>query len=96
MSSSDLPRLRCDAARRNGSAAVAPPLFSFNSHDEYVDIPFPDYSFWGHELQILNDDQVLEVTVIIFHVEGGQVMVVPSHLHVCAPCLRRAGCAQAG
>ena len=27
----------------------APPLFGYNSHPTYTDIPFPDYSYWGHE-----------------------------------------------
>ena len=30
-------------------AAVSPPVFGYNSHPTYADIPFPDYSYWGHE-----------------------------------------------
>ena len=30
-------------------ADEAPPLFGYNSHPTYTDVPFPDYSYWGHE-----------------------------------------------
>lgn len=50
--SGDFPRVRKDLN------LPAPPLFSFNSNEDYADIPFPDYSYWGHEMRILNDDQV--------------------------------------
>lgn len=26
-----------------------PPVFGYNSHARFVDIPFPDYTYWGHE-----------------------------------------------
>ncbi|GAB4823426.1 hypothetical protein N2152v2_010472 [Parachlorella kessleri] len=34
-----------------------PPLFSYNSHAERADLPFPDYSFWGHEVNMIDDEQ---------------------------------------
>lgn len=27
-----------------------PPVFSYTHDDGYVDVPFPDFSFWGHEM----------------------------------------------
>ena len=27
----------------------APPVFGYNSHPTFTDVPFPDYSYWGHE-----------------------------------------------
>lgn len=34
-----------------------PPVFSYNSHAERADLPFPDYSFWGHEVNMIDDEQ---------------------------------------
>lgn len=42
---------------RNSSVAPAPPAFGYNSAPGFADIPFPDYSFYGHEVHILDDDQ---------------------------------------
>ena len=32
-----------------GGKALPPPVFGYNSHPRFVDVPFPDYSYWGHE-----------------------------------------------
>jgi len=31
------------------SKIVPPPVFGYNSHSTFTDIPFPDYTYWGHE-----------------------------------------------
>ena len=43
---SDFP---CMLRVQPGTGALAPPIFGYNSHANFVDIPFPDYSYWGHE-----------------------------------------------
>lgn len=37
--------------------AKAPPVFTYNSRASHADIPWPDFSYWGHEIGILNDDK---------------------------------------
>ena len=32
------------------SADPRPPLFSYTHDPDFVDIPFPDFSYWGHDL----------------------------------------------
>ena len=56
-------RLQAVAAAAAGASPrmlsrLAPPLFSFNSHAERADLPFPDFSFWGHEVNMIDDEQV--------------------------------------
>ncbi|EIE18997.1 hypothetical protein COCSUDRAFT_54837 [Coccomyxa subellipsoidea C-169] len=36
-----------------------PPVFGYNSHARFVDIPFPDYTYWGHEYHRLVDEDGL-------------------------------------
>ena len=43
---SDFP---CMTRPQQGSKIVPPPVFGYNSHATFVDIPFPDYTYWGHE-----------------------------------------------
>ena len=47
---SDFP---CMLRIQPGTGALAPPIFGYNSHEKFVDIPFPDYSYWGHEYRRL-------------------------------------------
>ena len=47
---SDFP---CMLKDQPGTGALAPPIFGYNSHPKFVDIPFPDYSYWGHEYRRL-------------------------------------------
>ncbi|CAL5226901.1 g9774 [Coccomyxa viridis] len=47
---SDFP---CMLRLQPGTGALAPPIFGYNSHPKFVDIPFPDYSYWGHEYRRL-------------------------------------------
>ena len=47
---SDFP---CMLSIQPGTGALAPPIFGYNSHEKFVDIPFPDYSYWGHEYRRL-------------------------------------------
>ena len=47
---SDFP---CMLKVQPGTGAPAPPVFGYNSHKKFVDIPFPDYSYWGHEYRRL-------------------------------------------
>ena len=47
---SDFP---CMLRVQPGTGALAPPIFGYNSHANFVDIPFPDYSYWGHEYRRL-------------------------------------------
>ena len=46
LQTSDFP---CMLRSLPNSAVIAPPVFGYNSHPTYADIPFPDYSYWGHE-----------------------------------------------
>lgn len=39
-------------------AMSAPPILGYNGHRGFVDIPWPDYNFWGHEGDRLVDEQV--------------------------------------
>lgn len=43
---SDFP---CMLRQQPGGKALPPPVFGYNSHARFVDVPFPDYSYWGHE-----------------------------------------------
>ena len=47
---SDFP---CMLRLQPGTGSLAPPIFGYNSHPKFVDIPFPDYSYWGHEYRRL-------------------------------------------
>lgn len=38
-------------------AMAAPPILGYNGHRDFVDIPWPDYNFWGHEVARLVDEQ---------------------------------------
>ena len=41
---SDFP---CMLRQQPGSStALPPPVFGYNSHPRFVDVPFPDYSYW--------------------------------------------------
>lgn len=42
----DLPLIKASDYNNNGSVAT-PPLFRYCSNDSMLDIPFPDWSFWG-------------------------------------------------
>lgn len=54
---SDFP---CMLKIQPGTGALAPPVFGYNSHEKFVDIPFPDYSYWGHEYRRLLGEPLLE------------------------------------
>ena len=43
---SDFP---CMQRQQASSKIIPPPVFGYNSHSTFVDIPFPDYTYWGHE-----------------------------------------------
>lgn len=43
---SDFP---CMQRQPASSKIVPPPVFGYNSHSTFTDIPFPDYTYWGHE-----------------------------------------------
>ena len=43
---SDFP---CMLRQQPRGKALPPPVFGYNSHPRFVDVPFPDYSYWGHE-----------------------------------------------
>ena len=45
LQTSDFPCMLASGSKET----PAPPLFGYNSHPTYTDIPFPDYSYWGHE-----------------------------------------------
>lgn len=45
LQTSDFPCMLASGTK----GSPAPPLFGYNSHPTYTDIPFPDYSYWGHE-----------------------------------------------
>ncbi|KAL4430014.1 hypothetical protein ABPG77_004384 [Micractinium sp. CCAP 211/92] len=42
---------------RQLQAMSAPPILGYNGHRGFVDIPWPDYNFWGHEQGGLVDEQ---------------------------------------
>lgn len=44
---SDNPCVVSWAGRAGG--APAPPIFGYTTSEGFQDIPFPDFSFWGHE-----------------------------------------------
>ena len=39
----------CIKATPGGLQPLAPPIFGYNSDPAHEDVPFPDYSYWGHE-----------------------------------------------
>lgn len=47
-----------DGSGRAAEAGVAPPAFGFNGHANFTDLPFPDFSYYGHEVKMLDDDKV--------------------------------------
>ncbi len=52
---SDFP---CMLRQQPGSNALPPPVFGYNGHARFVDIPFPDYTYWGHEYHRLVGEQL--------------------------------------
>ena len=39
----------CIKATPPGQQPTGPPVFGYNSDPAHEDVPFPDYSYWGHE-----------------------------------------------
>lgn len=39
----------CIPASPAGQKPSGPPIFGYNSDPAHEDVPFPDYSYWGHE-----------------------------------------------
>ena len=39
----------CIKATSVGQQPAGPPIFGYNSDPAHEDVPFPDYSYWGHE-----------------------------------------------
>ena len=39
----------CIKATSDGQQPAGPPIFGYNSDPAHEDVPFPDYSYWGHE-----------------------------------------------
>ena len=39
----------CVKATAVGQQPAGPPIFGYNSDPAHEDVPFPDYSYWGHE-----------------------------------------------
>lgn len=39
----------CIKATPAGQQPAGPPMFGYNSDPAHEDVPFPDYSYWGHE-----------------------------------------------
>lgn len=46
----------CIAATPAGQEPAGPPIFGYNSDPAHEDVPFPDYSYWGHEYTRLRGD----------------------------------------
>ena len=46
LQTSDFP---CMLGSGSEDSGQPPPVFGYNSHPTYTDVPFPDYSYWGHE-----------------------------------------------
>jgi len=42
----DSPLVRESAA---AGAQPAPPIFGYTTGEGFTDVPFPDFSYWGHE-----------------------------------------------
>ncbi len=83
---SDFP---CMLRIQPGTGALAPPIFGYNSHEKFVDIPFPDYSYWGHEYRrllgecspdtVCPDNLMSEHTVSHFKQESTQRIMEKPH-----------------
>ncbi len=46
----------CIKATPGGLQPLGPPILGYNSDPAHEDIPFPDYSYWGHEYTRLRGD----------------------------------------
>ncbi|KAL3133656.1 hypothetical protein ABBQ32_008167 [Trebouxia sp. C0010 RCD-2024] len=46
----------CVKATPAGQQPAGPPIFGYNSDPAHEDVPFPDYSYWGHEYTRLRDE----------------------------------------
>lgn len=46
----------CISATPGGQEPSGPPIFGYNSDPAHEDVPFPDYSYWGHEYTRLRGD----------------------------------------
>jgi hypothetical protein len=47
---SSKPPNATELAALSVSAQPAPAVFAWDMDPEYVDVPFPDFSYWGHEV----------------------------------------------
>lgn len=61
-----------------GTGALAPPIFGYNSHPKFVDIPFPDYSYWGHEYRRLLGELDAESDCIVYQAGQAQGKLIIS------------------
>lgn len=46
----------CIKATPGGLQPLGPPILGYNSDPAHEDVPFPDYSYWGHEYTRLRDE----------------------------------------
>lgn len=50
---SDFPCFLRSPTHPKPNEVPPPPIFGYNSDVNHSDIPFPDYTYWGHEYQHL-------------------------------------------
>lgn len=64
----------CVKATPAGQQPAGPPIFGYNSDPAHEDVPFPDYSYWGHEYTRLRGE-----------LSWGTCMLAASHIlsHTC-------------
>lgn len=66
----------CIPATPGGQEPAGPPIFGYNSDPAHEDVPFPDYSYWGHEYTRLRGDCFAR----IMHITADHVIPVTVQL----------------
>lgn len=63
----------CVPAALGGLQPEGPPIFGYNSDPAHADVPFPDYSYWGHEYTRLRGDPLTTQQTASIAVNAGQL-----------------------